>query len=285
MSSATVTDKVHGDQPPGGDSAVALLSVLNDTLDHLGAQILDGATSDAALRASIVALHRFETRVHAEKLRRLAELDARAGYLGEAAMSTAAWAKTRLGLTRGEAATLAATAVGLEALPQTAQALRDGQLGVGQAQAAVRAHEQLQASQQHTEPEPGADAEAARRAATDRDRQNADADADEVKETDEGRPAGSGGDAEPDGTASGQAGQARLAEQLDALAATAGRSQDRARLRQGLDAWANHHHPDYFCDREHQAFLRRLWGLGAEPDADGTVRIEGRLDPLGAAHV
>ncbi len=27
-----------------------------------------------------------------------------------------------------------------------------------------------------------------------------------------------------------------------------------------------------------------MW-LGAEPDADGTVRIEGRLDPLGAAHV
>ncbi|MGI8575715.1 MAG: DUF222 domain-containing protein [Egibacteraceae bacterium] len=295
MSSATVTDKVHGEQSadgefPGGESAAALLTVLNDALDRLGAQVLDGATDDAALRSSIVALHRVESRVHAEKLRRLAELDARRAYYGDAAMTTTAWAKTRLGLTRGEAATLAKTAVGLEALPETARALRDGEIGVGQAQTAVRASDDLDA---HAERSSGSRADTTPNSHDDSGGDDSlggagnegddKATSGETGET--GAQASGAEDGDGDGQADDQGGQQRLREQLDALAAKSGREQDRSRLRQGLDAWANRHRPGRLADREHQAFLNRWLRLGAEPGADGTVHIEGCLDPLGAAHV
>ena len=65
---------------------------------RLGANPLSGAVDDEALTASVEGLHRAETMIAAEKLRRIGEVDARKAYLGKA-MSTADWAASRLGLT------------------------------------------------------------------------------------------------------------------------------------------------------------------------------------------
>ena len=61
----------------------------------LGANPLSGAVDDEALTASVEGLHRAETMIAAEKLRRIGEVDARKAYLGKA-MSTADWAASRL---------------------------------------------------------------------------------------------------------------------------------------------------------------------------------------------
>ncbi len=95
---------------------VGCLDGLDDAgrLDHLLAVVrrlaadpLSGAVDDEALTASVAVLHRVETMVAAEKLRRLGEVDARRAYRGKA-VSTADWAASRLRLTRGEAKTAAA---------------------------------------------------------------------------------------------------------------------------------------------------------------------------------
>ncbi|HVL98584.1 MAG TPA: hypothetical protein VM324_04755, partial [Egibacteraceae bacterium] len=85
-----------------GDAARGLLDALHATVDRLGAQVLGGAVGDEALAASVVGLRRVETRVAAERLRRIGELDARKAFLGRAG-STADWLAPKLGLSRGQA--------------------------------------------------------------------------------------------------------------------------------------------------------------------------------------
>jgi hypothetical protein len=72
-----------------------LLAHLILVVRRLGANPLSGAVDDEALTASVEGLHRAETMVAAEKLRRIGEVDARKAYLGKA-MSTADWAASRL---------------------------------------------------------------------------------------------------------------------------------------------------------------------------------------------
>lgn len=115
----------------------ALLGVLSGTIDRLGAQSLAGGIDDAALAGSVEALQATEARVTGEKLRRIAELDARKAHRGKA-MSTADWLAGRLGLSRGEAKAQTEAATALERLPRTADRLRRGELGVGQARQAAR---------------------------------------------------------------------------------------------------------------------------------------------------
>ncbi|HVL97989.1 MAG TPA: HNH endonuclease signature motif containing protein [Egibacteraceae bacterium] len=67
-----------------------------------GALQPSGAVGDEALAASAVSLQRAETRVAAERLRRIGELDARKAFLGRAT-STADWLAPKLGLSRGQA--------------------------------------------------------------------------------------------------------------------------------------------------------------------------------------
>jgi hypothetical protein len=100
---------------------------------------LGDQVGDAELTDSVERLHRLETIVAAEKLRRVAEIDARQAWRNEGARSTADLLARRLRLTRGEARAQTETAVGLASLPQTAAALREGVIGVGQAQIAARA--------------------------------------------------------------------------------------------------------------------------------------------------
>ena len=129
----------------------ALLDLAKRCLAALAARPLDGQVDDAALTESIAQLHQVETITAAEKLRRIAEADARQTWRAEGARSTADLLAQRLRLTRGEAKAQADTAVGLERLPETAAAVRKGEVGLGQAQVAARAaadahpqtHEQL----------------------------------------------------------------------------------------------------------------------------------------------
>ena len=126
-----------------GSNDAGLLAHLVQVVRRLGADPLSGAVDDEALTASVAVLHRAETMVAAEKLRRIGEVDARKAYRGKA-VSTADWAASRLGMTRWEAKTAAATAAALTALPETAAKLADGHIGIGHAQVAARALDDLQ---------------------------------------------------------------------------------------------------------------------------------------------
>ena len=116
-----------------------LLSLAKQILGVLGCQPLSGQVDDEALTGTVQRLHELETIVAAEKLRRIAEIDMRQAWRAQSARSTADLLAQRLRLTRGEARSQTETAIGLESLPATAQALRDGDLGLGQAQVAARA--------------------------------------------------------------------------------------------------------------------------------------------------
>ncbi|MGH8888101.1 MAG: DUF222 domain-containing protein [Egibacteraceae bacterium] len=136
------TNQVEGAAVEALDGS-ALLDLVERGLAALGAQPLDGQVDDAALAESVERLHRIETVVAGEKLRRVAQVDARGVWRSEGARSTADLLARRLRLTRGEARAQAETAVGLEGLPETAAAVRAGTIGVGQAQVAVQAAKEL----------------------------------------------------------------------------------------------------------------------------------------------
>ncbi|MGH8897458.1 MAG: DUF222 domain-containing protein [Egibacteraceae bacterium] len=121
----------------------ALLDLAERALAALGARPLDGQVDDTTLAERVEQLHRVETVTAAEKLRCVAEVDARGAWRAEGARSTADLLARRLRLTRGEARAQAETAVGLESLPETAAALREGTIGVGQAQVAVQTAKDL----------------------------------------------------------------------------------------------------------------------------------------------
>ncbi|MGH8888104.1 MAG: DUF222 domain-containing protein, partial [Egibacteraceae bacterium] len=121
----------------------ALLDLIERGLALLGAQPLDSDIDDTTLAESVERLHRLETVVAGEKLRRVAQVDARGAWRAEGARSTADLLARRLRLTRGEARAQAETAVGLEGLPETAAAVRAGTIGVGQAQVAVQTAKEL----------------------------------------------------------------------------------------------------------------------------------------------
>lgn len=97
---------------------------------------------DEALADSVEGLQSAGARVAGEKLRRLAELDARKAYRGRG-MSTADWMAPRLGLSRGQAKAETDTAAALERLPRTARRLRAGELGQAQVRQAARGLAQL----------------------------------------------------------------------------------------------------------------------------------------------
>jgi Tfp pilus assembly protein FimT len=116
-----------------------LLDLVEHSLAALTSRPLDGTVSDDELAESVGRLHRLETITAAEKLRRIAEVDLRQTWRAEGARSTADLLAQRLKLTQREARAQTETAVGLEQLPQTAAAVRSGEIGLGQAEVAARA--------------------------------------------------------------------------------------------------------------------------------------------------
>jgi hypothetical protein len=117
----------------------ALLDLVERSLTVLVSRPLDGTAGGGELAESVGRLHQLETVTAAEKLRRIAEVDSRQTWRAEGVRSTADLLAQRLKLTRGEARAQTHTAVGLERLPQTAAAVRSGQIGLGQAEVAARA--------------------------------------------------------------------------------------------------------------------------------------------------
>ena len=124
----------------------ALLGLLVEVVGRLGRQELGGAVDDGALTASVKVLHRAETMVAAEKLRRVGAVDARAAYTAHGVRSTADLL-TGFGLTRGEARGQEQTARALSRLPAMADRFARGQLGAGQAAVAARALADLPAGE------------------------------------------------------------------------------------------------------------------------------------------
>ncbi|MGH8888009.1 MAG: DUF222 domain-containing protein, partial [Egibacteraceae bacterium] len=137
------TNQVQGATAAESLDGSALLDLIERGLALLGAQPLGGDIDDTTLADSVERLHRLETVVAGEKLRRVAQVDARGAWRAEGARSTADLLARRLRLTRGEARAQAETAVGLEGLPETAAAVRAGTIGVGQAQVAVQTAKEL----------------------------------------------------------------------------------------------------------------------------------------------
>src|SRR5690606_28566517 len=74
----------------------------------------------------------------AEKLRGVNELDTRSAAAGLGARTTADLLTDRLGLTKAEARRQTRTAQALDELPQTAQRLRNGDIGIGHADTAAQ---------------------------------------------------------------------------------------------------------------------------------------------------
>jgi hypothetical protein len=99
---------------------VAILAVAEEDIDGL---------PDAALGDDIVALSRDIDWLRAERGRRLARFARRRGHLAEGAASIVSWARLRCRTSGGAAAEMVTTARHLEELPQTARALRDGEIG------------------------------------------------------------------------------------------------------------------------------------------------------------
>ena len=125
-----------------GLDGAALIALAGAAVRRAAAQPLSGAVDDGELTDSVTALHRLATMVQAEKLRRIAEVEARGAYLGQA-RSTADLLAQRCQLTRGEALRETSMADNLALLPRTAERLADGSIGVAQARAATRTLEQL----------------------------------------------------------------------------------------------------------------------------------------------
>jgi len=125
-----------------GLDGAALIALAGAAVRRAAAQPLSGAVDDGELTDSVTALHRLATMVQAEKLRRIAEVEARGAYLGQA-RSTADLLAQRCQLTRGEALRETSMADHLALLPRTAEGLADGSIGVAQARAATRTLEQL----------------------------------------------------------------------------------------------------------------------------------------------
>jgi hypothetical protein len=126
-----------------GLAPAELLAVAGEAVRRASGQPLDRAGGgNRGLVASVVALHRLETRVHAEKLRRIAAVESSQAYRGMAMSGAGLWTD-RLGVGRGEARTLVEAAGVLERMPALAARHADGVVGASHVADAARTVAQL----------------------------------------------------------------------------------------------------------------------------------------------
>jgi hypothetical protein len=130
------------DSDCSSDGRADRLAALATAVQDLAAQDLDGLP-DATLAEGVLQLRRLVDRLEGHWLKELADLDARGAAGAEdgvQAGSTAGWLRARLRMGAGAAHSSVRTARALfrGPLPQTAQALTDGELSV--AHATVVAH-------------------------------------------------------------------------------------------------------------------------------------------------
>lgn len=102
------------------------------------------ALADVALTAAIQRLEALARMCQGHKLMLVQEMADREAHRGHAAASPEDLLARTLNLTPGEARAQAELAQGLRALPDTAAALQDGRIGIGQAVITVKKAEELQ---------------------------------------------------------------------------------------------------------------------------------------------
>jgi uncharacterized protein DUF222/HNH endonuclease len=103
------------------------VSTLRSALDELGAEDLRFA-SDQALEDDLIEIERASRSLEAERLRRLAELDARGSFARDGYLSMAAWLVHRLRIAWSTAGQQVRMARGLRRMPRTREALTAGEV-------------------------------------------------------------------------------------------------------------------------------------------------------------
>ncbi|MGH2662738.1 MAG: DUF222 domain-containing protein [Actinomycetota bacterium] len=116
------------------------MSTLRSGLDELQAEGLD-LVDDEGLEADVQELDRVERMVHAERARRLAEVDRRQTFRRDGFLSTTAWLVHRLGESRSRASDQVRCAKALRRMPATAEALSRGELPTSSVRILVAARE------------------------------------------------------------------------------------------------------------------------------------------------
>ena len=119
-----------------------VFAAINSLLDGLAAEDLTAMPAET-MGDDQIALQRICNRVQAEALRRLRRYDRGQGYAGSMALSAKAWLRWKCNLTYGVASDQVEVARLLEALPQTAKALADGDIGYRHASLIARTAERL----------------------------------------------------------------------------------------------------------------------------------------------
>ncbi len=100
---------------------------INSLLDRVACEDLNSVSAEA-MGDDQIALQRIGNRVQAEGLRRLRRFDSGQGYAESGALSARAWLRWQLNLTANAASERVAISRKLAALPQTEQALADGDI-------------------------------------------------------------------------------------------------------------------------------------------------------------
>jgi hypothetical protein len=100
---------------------------INSLLDRLGEEDLNAVPAES-MGDDQIALQRIVNRAQAEGLRRLRRFDGGQGYASSGALSARAWLRWQLNLTANVASERVAISRKLAALPQTEQALADGDI-------------------------------------------------------------------------------------------------------------------------------------------------------------
>jgi hypothetical protein len=116
------------------------MSELRSTIEMLRGETLP-ELPDARVEEDFAELQRAEELIAAEKLRRLAELDRRRAYERDGYLSAVAWLASRFRLGWGAAREAVQMARALEQMPETRQALEQGELSLSAVRVLVCARE------------------------------------------------------------------------------------------------------------------------------------------------
>jgi uncharacterized protein DUF222/HNH endonuclease len=116
------------------------MSTLRSALDEIGAEDLRFA-SDHDLEDDVIEIERASRSLEAERLRRIAELDARGSFTRDGYLSMSAWLVHRARIAWSTAGQQVRMARGLRRMPRTRRALKTGDVSVTAASMLVSARE------------------------------------------------------------------------------------------------------------------------------------------------
>jgi len=111
----------------GSSTSGEAFQQINSILDQLAKEELNSKAAES-MGDDQIALQRIVNRAQAEGLRRLRRFDSGQGYAPSGALSARAWLRWQLNLTANAASERVAISRTLAALPQTEQALADGDI-------------------------------------------------------------------------------------------------------------------------------------------------------------